>query len=101
MDPTLPGLSGAALFEQIRRIRRDVKVILTSAYDAEAAARLVTQGSIWSLFVNLIGSPTFYSESRRLSSQTVLWDPVEVRRGFLYSYRRNAPSQFSITWISG
>jgi DNA-binding response OmpR family regulator len=41
MDPTLPGLSGAALFKQIRR---DVRVILTSAYDAEAAARLVTQG---------------------------------------------------------
>jgi DNA-binding NarL/FixJ family response regulator len=44
MDLTLPRLSGAALFEEIRRIRRDVKVILTSAYDAEAAARLVTQG---------------------------------------------------------
>lgn len=41
MDLTLPRLSGGALFEEIRRIRPDVRVILTSAYDAEAAAGLV------------------------------------------------------------
>jgi DNA-binding response OmpR family regulator len=41
LDLTLPGLSGSALFEEIRRIRPDAKVILTSAYNAELATSLV------------------------------------------------------------
>jgi two-component system cell cycle sensor histidine kinase/response regulator CckA len=38
MDLTLPGMSGPDALKEIRRIRPDVKVILTSAYDRESGA---------------------------------------------------------------
>ena len=38
LDMTLPGMSGRQLLEEVRRIRPDVRVILTSAYSQDALA---------------------------------------------------------------
>lgn len=35
LDLTLPGLSGAEIFREVRKMKRDAKIILTSAYDRE------------------------------------------------------------------
>jgi DNA-binding response OmpR family regulator len=35
LDLTLPGVSGVDVFHELRRIRPDAKIILTSAYDLE------------------------------------------------------------------
>ena len=35
LDVTLPGMSGREVFEQARRLRPDLKIILTSAYSRE------------------------------------------------------------------
>ncbi|MBV8568983.1 MAG: response regulator [Acidobacteriaceae bacterium] len=35
LDLTLPGMSGAELFHEFRRIRHDTKIVLTSAYDRD------------------------------------------------------------------
>jgi two-component system, cell cycle sensor histidine kinase and response regulator CckA len=35
LDLTLPGISGVEVFQEVRRIRPDTKIVLTSAYDRE------------------------------------------------------------------
>ncbi len=47
LDMTLPGLSGAEVFAELRRIRPDGKVILTSAYSLEAVATAVGGQQAW------------------------------------------------------
>jgi PAS domain S-box-containing protein len=47
LDMTLPGLSGAEVFAELRRIRPDGKVILTSAYSLEAVATAVGGQQDW------------------------------------------------------
>ena len=37
LDVKLPGMSGLQVFDEMRRVKADVKVILTSAYDGERA----------------------------------------------------------------
>jgi CheY-like chemotaxis protein/two-component sensor histidine kinase len=44
LDMTLPGMSGRQVLEEVRRIRPDVKVILTSAYSQDALAVAVSGG---------------------------------------------------------
>ena len=39
LDMTMPGLSGAETFQEIRRIRRDVPVVLSSGFDEVEATR--------------------------------------------------------------
>ena len=39
LDLTLPGLSGAEVFEEVRRIKPKMKIVLTSAYDREIVSR--------------------------------------------------------------
>ena len=47
LDMTLPGISGRKLFEELRRIRPDVRVILTTAYTKEMAANAVGTQQAW------------------------------------------------------
>jgi PAS domain S-box-containing protein len=47
LDMTLPGISGRKLFEELRRIRPDVRVILTTAYSKEMAANAVGSPQAW------------------------------------------------------
>jgi CheY-like chemotaxis protein/two-component sensor histidine kinase len=47
LDMTLPGISGRKLFEELRRIRPDVRVILTTAYTQEMAANAVGTQQAW------------------------------------------------------
>jgi signal transduction histidine kinase/CheY-like chemotaxis protein len=47
LDMTLPGISGRKLFEALRRIRPDVRVILTTAYTKEMAANAVGTQQAW------------------------------------------------------
>jgi PAS domain S-box-containing protein len=47
LDMTLPGMSGRKLFEELRRIRPDVRVILTTAYSEEMAANAVGSEQAW------------------------------------------------------
>src|SRR5206468_1657180 len=35
LDLTLPGMSGLEVLQELRRIRPDIKIVLTSAYDCE------------------------------------------------------------------
>ena len=42
LDSTVPGMSGVAIFDQMRRIKPDVKVILSSGFDEEEATRKYT-----------------------------------------------------------
>ena len=45
LDMTMPGLDGEQTFHELRRIRPDIKVLLSSGYDAqEAVARLSRDG---------------------------------------------------------
>jgi DNA-binding NtrC family response regulator len=39
LDVTLPGISCAELFDELRRIRPEIKIILTTAYSRETAMR--------------------------------------------------------------
>ncbi len=48
LDMTLPGLSGAEVFAELRRRRPDGKVILTSAYSPEAVASALGGQQAWS-----------------------------------------------------
>jgi signal transduction histidine kinase/ActR/RegA family two-component response regulator len=47
LDMTLPGISGRKLFEALRQIRPDVRVILTTAYTKEMAANAVGTQQPW------------------------------------------------------
>ena len=47
LDMTLPGISGRKLFEELRRIRPDVKVILTTAYTKEMATNAIGTQQAW------------------------------------------------------
>jgi DNA-binding NtrC family response regulator len=47
LDMTLPGISGRDLFEEFRRIRPDIKVILTSAYSPEMVTEAVGGPGAW------------------------------------------------------
>ena len=58
LDMTLPGLSGAEVFAELRRIRPDSKVILTSAYSQEAVATAVGGQQAW----NFIRKPYLLNE---------------------------------------
>jgi two-component system cell cycle sensor histidine kinase/response regulator CckA len=44
LDMTLPGISGVQVLEEVRKIRSDVRVVLTSAYGREMAVSRVPQG---------------------------------------------------------
>ena len=45
LDMTMPGLSGEEVFREIRRIRPEVRVILTSGYnEQEATSRFAGKG---------------------------------------------------------
>ena len=47
LDMTLPGISGRKLFEELRRIRPDVRVILTTAYTKEMATNAIGTQQAW------------------------------------------------------
>jgi len=47
LDMTLPGISGKQLFEELRAIRPDVRVILTTAYSKEMAANALGSLQAW------------------------------------------------------
>jgi CheY-like chemotaxis protein len=47
LDMTLPGISGKQLFEALREIRPDVRVILTTAYSKEMAANALGSPQAW------------------------------------------------------
>jgi len=55
LDLTLPGLSGAEVCQEIRRIRPDAKIILTSAYDRDRVSSHFT--SLEQAFSNFIRKP--------------------------------------------
>lgn len=44
LDLTLPGVSGAEVFQEMRRIRPDAKIVLTSAYDREQVSARFASG---------------------------------------------------------
>jgi len=48
LDLTLPGMSGREVLEELRRIRPDVKVILTSAFSEGKALSLIGEQIPWS-----------------------------------------------------
>jgi PAS domain S-box-containing protein len=47
LDMTLPGLSGREVLQELRRIRHDVKVILTTAYSQDAALAALSGERPW------------------------------------------------------
>jgi two-component system, cell cycle sensor histidine kinase and response regulator CckA len=47
LDVTLPGMSGPGVFSELRRIRPDVKVILTTAYGQETTLPTVGGQQYW------------------------------------------------------
>jgi CheY-like chemotaxis protein len=47
LDLTLPGMSGREVFEALRRIRPDVKVVLTTAYSEETALTAIGGKRAW------------------------------------------------------
>ncbi len=47
LDMTLPGISGKQLFEELRAIRPEVRVILTTAYSKEMAANALGSLQAW------------------------------------------------------
>jgi DNA-binding response OmpR family regulator len=48
LDLTLPGMSGREVLSELRRIRPDVKVILTTAYSQENALSAIGEQRPWS-----------------------------------------------------
>jgi PAS domain S-box-containing protein len=51
LDITLPGISGCEVLGEIRQIKPETKVILTSAYDREAVGSIVGTGHSAPLFI--------------------------------------------------
>ena len=47
LDMTLPGLSGREVLQELRRIRHDVKVILTTAYSQDTALASLSGERPW------------------------------------------------------
>ena len=47
LDMTLPGISGRKLFDELRRIRPDIRIILTTAYSKEMAANTLGGPQAW------------------------------------------------------
>ncbi len=47
LDITLPGINGPEVFAELRRIRTDVKVILTTAYDRDSTLQAVSGQQAW------------------------------------------------------
>ena len=47
LDVTMPGMSGRDVFEELRRIRPGVKVILSTAYSQETAMSAVEGQTPW------------------------------------------------------
>jgi CheY-like chemotaxis protein len=47
LDMTLPGLSGPEVFRELRRIKPDVRVILTTAYSHETVLAAVGKDDAW------------------------------------------------------
>jgi len=47
LDLTLPGRTGREVFEEMRRMRPDVKVILTTAYSRETALQTIGDHESW------------------------------------------------------
>ena len=47
LDMTLPGMSGREVFRELRRIRPDLKVIVTSAYGMDQALSAIGELQPW------------------------------------------------------
>jgi two-component system cell cycle sensor histidine kinase/response regulator CckA len=47
LDLTLPGMTGREVLEELRRLRRDVKVVITSAYGREVALKALGGPESW------------------------------------------------------
>jgi len=47
LDLTLPGMNGREVLEELRRMRPDVKVIITTAYSQESALKAITGQEPW------------------------------------------------------
>jgi DNA-binding NtrC family response regulator len=47
LDMTLPGISGRRLFEELRGIRPDIRIIITTAYTKEMAVNAVGVQQTW------------------------------------------------------
>jgi DNA-binding response OmpR family regulator len=62
LDVTIPGLSGREIVEELRRIRPDVKIILTSAFSQDRAVLLTGGQQQW----GYIRKPYQLSELARL-----------------------------------
>ena len=47
LDLTLPGMTGREVLEELRRMRPDVKVIITSAYSQDTALKAIGGQQPW------------------------------------------------------
>ena len=77
LDMTLPGKNGREVFAELRRIRPDVKVILTTAYSQEWAQTAVGEQQAWNFvrkpyqlndLVTLISSACLQNRGTRVPS---------------------------------
>ena len=74
LDMTLPGISGPRVFGELRQIRPDVKVILTTAYNRETAIKAIDGQQAW----GFIRKPYQLNDLVRLLRGACL-DETEVR----------------------
>jgi len=74
LDMTLPGISGPRVFGELRQIRPDVKVILTTAYNRETATKAIDGQQAW----GFIRKPYQLNDLVRLLHSACL-DETEVR----------------------
>jgi DNA-binding response OmpR family regulator len=68
LDVTIPGMSGREIIEELRRIRPDVKVILTSAFSQDRAVSLTGGHHQW----GFIRKPYQFSELTSLLQKACL-----------------------------
>ena len=50
LDLTLPGMTGREVLEELRRMRPDVKVIVTTAYSQDSALKAMGGPAIMALY---------------------------------------------------
>ena len=72
LDMTLPGMSGREVFRELRRIRPDLKVIVTSAYGMDQALSAMGELQPW-LYIR---KPYQFAELMEL-----LWKICSQRQG--------------------
>jgi len=89
LDLTLPGITGVEVFDELRRVRPDVPVILTSAYSREAALSQFAERE----------TQAFISETvpdRRVDRSIEPRNPLRSRRGSTVSCIRLGDRLFTL-----